>query len=347
MLPAAEKRFVRTNFITIIVLFLVIVAGGVVRSTGSGMGCPDWPKCFNRIIPPTAVSQLPVGYEEHYIAGRAKKNERFAKMIDFFGYRELASKIRHDKSILVHEEFNVAKTWTEYANRLVGVVAGFCLLFTAIYSFTYIKSKRSIFVWSVINLFVVVFQAWLGSIVVSTNLTPWVITVHMLLALVIVAIAIYTYFKARTLRDKSILVNRDSKGLKILAIISLLLMLVQVIFGTEVREMVDALTTSGMPRADFIQNIGQHFEIHRWLAYSSLILVIVLFFLVRSKFRGCTTQARFATILLILIGGQMLSGIILARFAIPAFAQTTHLVIGSLLFGTQYYLMLLLGKSKR
>lgn len=166
MFPAAEKRFIRSNFITIVVLFLVIVAGGVVRSTGSGMGCPDWPKCFNRIIPPTDVSQLPVGYEEHYITGRAKKNERFAKMIEFFGYRDLATKIRHDKSILEHEEFNVAKTWTEYANRLVGVVAGFCLLFTAIYSFTYIKSKRSIFIWSVVNVFVVVVQAWLGSIVV-------------------------------------------------------------------------------------------------------------------------------------------------------------------------------------
>jgi len=199
----------------------------------------------------------------------------------------------------------------------------------------------------VVNVFVVVVQAWLGSIVVSTNLTPWVITVHMLLALVIVAISIYTYFKATTLRDKSILINRDSSGLKMLAIISLVLMLVQVVFGTEVREIVDMLTASGMPREDFIQNIGQHFEIHRWLAYSSLILVIVLFFLVRTKFSSSTVQARFGTLLFILVGIQMLSGIILARFSVPAFAQTTHLVIGSLLFGCQYYLMLLLGKSQR
>jgi len=78
MYPAAEKRFIRINKITIFVLFLVITAGGVVRSTGSGMGCPDWPKCFNRIIPPTDVSQLPEGFEQHYVEGRIKKNERFA-----------------------------------------------------------------------------------------------------------------------------------------------------------------------------------------------------------------------------------------------------------------------------
>src|SRR5690606_23628951 len=149
MYPAPEKRFINTNRLTIIVLFIVIAAGGIVRSTGSGMGCPDWPTCFNRVIPPTDVSQLPEGYETHYVEGRVKKNERFARMVEFFGYAEVANKIRHDECILVHEEFNAAKTWTEYINRLAGVAAGFCLLFTAIFSFTYIKSKPSILIWSV------------------------------------------------------------------------------------------------------------------------------------------------------------------------------------------------------
>jgi cytochrome c oxidase assembly protein subunit 15 len=346
MFPAAEKRFVKTNFVTIIVLFLVIIAGGVVRSTGSGMGCPDWPRCFNRIIPPTDISQLPQGYEQHYIEGRAKKNERFAKIVEFFGDKEMAYKLRTDKSILQHEEFNVAKTWTEYINRLVGVVSGFCLLFTAIYSYTYLKSKSTIVVWSVVNLFVVVLQAWLGSIVVSTNLMPWIITVHMLLAIVIVCISIYTYYKAITLRNKTILVNRSLGVLKILAIVSILVMLVQVVIGTGVREEVDLLTGSTVARTDFITTIGQQFEIHRWLAYCSLILVIVLFFLVRTSFNSASKQYKFALIALILVGIQMLSGIILARFAIPAFAQTTHLVVATLLFGAQFYLMLLLNKQR-
>ena len=347
MYPAAEKRFINTNRITIIFLFLVIIAGGVVRSTGSGMGCPDWPKCFNRIIPPTSVSQLPEGYEEHYIEGRAKKNQRFANMVDFFGYRDMADKIRHDESILVHEEFNVAKTWTEYVNRLVGVLAGFALLFSAIYAFTYIKTKPSIFVWSVLNVFVVVFQAWLGSIVVSTNLMPWIITVHMLLALVIVAISIYTFYIATTLRNKTILVNYKSSGLKALAIVSILITLVQVVYGTEVREIIDHMNAEGLARSEWIDSIGINYIIHRILAYVTLAITVLYFFLVKNRFSANSLQSKYAWVVLILVLIQMLSGIVLARFEVPAFAQTTHLVIASLFFGAQYYLMLLMTKLKR
>lgn len=347
MYPDAEKRFIRTNRITIIVLFLVITAGGIVRSTGSGMGCPDWPKCFNRVIPPTDVSQLPEGYEEHYLEGRVEKNQRFAKMVEFFGYPEKADEIRHDESILHHEEFNAAKTWTEYINRLVGVLAGFCLLFSAMFSFTYRKSKPSILWWSVLNLFAVIIQAWLGSIVVSTNLMPWIITVHMLLALIIVGISIYTFYLATTMRNKSILINHRFDLLKGIAVLLLLLTIVQVVYGTEVREAIDHLNDEGVMRQEWISRLGSSYEVHRILAYVSLGLTVLLFFLVKNKFSSLTLQSRYAWIVLVLVGIQMMSGIILARFNVPAIAQTTHLVIASLFFGAQYYLMLLMTKLKR
>jgi len=134
---APKNRFQKANKITIILLFVVILAGAVVRSTGSGMGCPDWPRCFGCIIPPTDVSQLPAGYKEKYVADRVKKNLHFAKTLDLFGYNDLAIRLRQDKSILVPESFNAAKTWTEYINRLIGVAAGLGMILTAAFAFRY------------------------------------------------------------------------------------------------------------------------------------------------------------------------------------------------------------------
>src|ERR1700733_13660826 len=123
----SQSRFQKTILITIALLFILILAGAIVRSSGSGMGCPDWPKCFGRYVPPTSVSELPKDYKQKYVAGRLAKNQKFAKTLDVFGYSDLAKRIREDRSILVPEEFNGAKTWTEYVNRLIGVISGIFL----------------------------------------------------------------------------------------------------------------------------------------------------------------------------------------------------------------------------
>lgn len=349
MYPPAEKRFLFVNKLTIISLFLVITAGGVVRSSGAGMGCPDWPKCFGQVIPPTHVSQLPEGYEEVYIEGRKVKNQRFSRMLDALGMSQLADQIRHDPSILVHEEFNAVKTWTEYVNRLFGVLAGFCLLLLAFFSFTFFKSKRLIFVLSVVNVFLVGFQGWLGSIVVSTNLMPWLITVHMVLALVIVGVSIYTYFKVRAMRDKDLLINRSSQGIKWVAAVSLALILYQVVLGTEVREHIDHI--SSLPevpdRSAWIGMLGSVLTYHRIVAYVSAVVALVLFFLIRTQFAKGTHQSFYSNVVLILVFLQFVTGYGLYHFNVPPVAQTSHLVLASLLFGAQYYLMLLLGRAER
>jgi cytochrome c oxidase assembly protein subunit 15 len=348
MFPSSEKRFLVCNYLAIVSLFVLILAGGVVRSSGSGMGCPDWPKCFDRIVPPTDFSQLPANYKEKYVQGRVSKNERFAKTLDVLGFGDLASRIRTDKSILAPEEFNAAKTWTEYLNRVIGVITGILILGSVFLSLTYLKSKKRIFLLSFLNVVLVAFQGWLGSIVVSTNLLAWTVTVHMILALVILAISIYTYFLARVLRDRGILPSRSAGPVKFFALTVVIITLIQVVLGTEVREQIDAISTlmDNLNRSEWVSKVGIYFDVHRDLALLVLFSNVILFLMIRSRYPLNGLQFKYISYSLLLIILQAITGIVLSYFALPPVAQAAHILLASLLFGSQFYLLLLLGRNK-
>lgn len=347
MFPSSERRFLAINYLTIISLFVLILAGAVVRTTGSGMGCPDWPKCFDRIVPPTDSSQLPANYQEKYVQRRVAKNERFARTLEVLGFNDQARRIRNDESILAPEEFNAAKTWTEYVNRVIGVITGFLMLACLVFSVTYLKSERSIFFFSLLNLLLVGFQGWFGSIVVSTNLLSWTITIHMILAFIILAVSIYTYFLARVLRDRQVLASRSAGPVRFFAIFMLLVTLVQVVLGTEVRERIDTISSSMdyLSRADWVAKVGMPFNIHRDLAILVFFGNVVLFFLVRGRYVLNGWQFKYITYIVFLVVLQIITGIVLSYLALPALAQALHLMLASLLFGAQFYFLLLLKRN--
>ncbi|ASU32799.1 heme A synthase [Mucilaginibacter xinganensis] len=325
-------------------MFILILAGGVVRSTGSGMGCPDWPKCFGRYIPPTSSSELPKDYKQKYVAGRLAKNQRFAKTLDVFGYSDLARRIREDKSILVPEEFNAAKTWTEYINRLIGAASGLFLLATAVLAFSYRSESKLIPVLSIFNVILVGFQAWLGSIVVSTNLVAWVVTLHMLLALAIIGISIITYHLARVYGRPKLNVNQVTH---VVTLFALLISTVQIAFGSEVREKIDAVAGhfQGGYRDDWITNAGVIFTQHRDIAILVLVINVALYALIRRTFSRHSLQQQIMSFVFLMLMLQMVTGILLSYWALPPFAQAAHVLLATLVFSAQFYLMLNLYRS--
>ena len=343
---ASKIRFQKFNLITIFLLFAVILAGAVVRASGSGMGCPDWPKCFGRYVPPVNSSQLPKDYKAKYVAGRKQKNLEFAKTLDLLGYMDLARRIRDDKSILVPEEFNAAKTWTEYVNRLSGAAAGIFMLLSAIFAFSYRHDRKLIPFLSILNLVLVGFQGWLGSIVVSTNLVPWIVTVHMLLALAIVAISVATYHLAKTYGKHTL---HTSAVTHVTALLALIISIVQIVFGTEVREKIDAVAGhyQGGYRDDWISHAGSIVAQHREVAILVVLINILLFALIRNGFTRHSVQQQTMSFVFLVIMLQVVTGVLLYYWALPPYAQATHILFASFIFGAQFYLMLNLYTSVR
>jgi cytochrome c oxidase assembly protein subunit 15 len=336
------SSFRRVSIITVVAVYILILIGGIVRSTGSGMGCPDWPKCFGSFIPPTSVDQLPDNYQEIYLNKRLAKNERFVANLEKLGFSEKAKEIANDKSILIEEEFNAVKTWIEYLNRLAGVIIGLLILLTVWKSFPLGKCDRMIPILSVFNLVLVIFIGWIGSIVVSTNLLHWMISFHMILALLLVSLLIYVYHKSgKLVKTKGVKMVVPQRIELVLAIGSIL-MLVQIVLGTQVREQIDIISSSlgNMLRDEWVGRVGIGFLIHR--SFSLLLLGIhVLYFFWAFKYTLRRSQVNlWSQVLMILIILEIATGMSMAYFGIPAFLQPIHLLLGTLIIGVQVILLL-------
>ena len=179
-------------------VLLVIFAGSMVRMTGSGMGCPDWPKCFGYLIPPTTEKDVFWKSNFNYKKGvMILRNEKFySAKIDFLSSNEFMSSnwleyTKHD-----YNEFSVMNTWFEFINRFIGAIAGLSTLIMFLFSFSFLKTKPGVTIMSFIVLLSMLFQAWLGKLVVDSNLSPYKITVHMLMAIVILSLIIFIYKKS-------------------------------------------------------------------------------------------------------------------------------------------------------
>ena len=192
------KNFKTTIITSFILVLLVIFAGSMVRMTGSGMGCPDWPKCFGYLIPPTTEKDVFWKSNFNYKKGvMILRNEKFySAKIDFLSSNEFISSnwleyTKHD-----YNEFSVMNTWFEFVNRFIGAIAGLSTLIMFLFSFNFLKTKPGITFMSFIVVLSMLFQAWLGKLVVDSNLSPYKITVHMLMAIVILSLIIFIYKKS-------------------------------------------------------------------------------------------------------------------------------------------------------
>ena len=240
-----EQRFRKLAFLTIIIIYLLILAGGIVRGTGSGMGCPDWPRCFGRWIPPTEVSQLPPNYQAIY--GAKLKGE---------------------------VEFNAVKTWIEYINRLLGVLSGFLVFATLIASLSYLRKDKVIFWGSLAAFLLIGANGWLGSRVVATELAQYMITLHLLLAIAVVFALLFVLIRSNANHLNAGPIIRKTISVRWLLLIVMILTLGQVVFGTQVRDELDEVVKQlgYAQRENWISNLELSFYIHR-----SFSLVILAF----------------------------------------------------------------------
>ena len=150
--------FQRLALWTTATTYFLILVGGLVRASGAGLGCPDWPRCFGSWIPPASAADLPPQFDP--------------------------------------AQFNPTLMWTEYVNRLLGVTVGFLIFATTISAWRHHRRDARI-LWPTIAAFLLVgFEGWLGGRVVAHGLAAWIVTAHLIVAIFIVQLLLYATFTA-------------------------------------------------------------------------------------------------------------------------------------------------------
>lgn len=302
-------RFTRNWILaTFILTFLVIIAGGVVRTTQSGMGCPDWPRCFGKWIPPTDASQLPADFEKYL----SKQD--------------------------IDHSFNALHTWIEYINRLLGALLG---LFAIIQSFLLFRKKEEpgrAFRISLYFLLTVILTGLFGAIVVKLNLAHLSITVHLLFAIILVLIQLALLLSVRM---KLFVLPIDSK-MRTMLIVLIGLLFLQSTMGTLVRMYIDDISKAlnYTQREVWLEDSPPVFWVHR--SFSWLVLIFSLYITVKGM-KQPLFKNKFVLLSLIVML-NMVAGIILFYAHMPAVAQPVHLLLACFAI-TQSFAILLQSKN--
>lgn len=337
VLSGIQKIYRRIGIYTSSSVFLLFLLGSLVRATGSGMGCPDWPKCFGQLAPPLNAADLPENYQEIFLKKRVAKLERFTATLEKLGMGERAIAIRKDPKMYEPEVFHPVKAWIEYINRLFGVLSGLLTVVMGILILWKPKILGKARGWFLFGLLFLLLNAWLGSLVVTTNLLPGMVSLHFVLAFVCLFGFIKSVDVITPVIPRFTVVNQDFRWFW-------LLILFVVILGTWSREQVDFLkqfgsidmSDGGDARILNVSAMDSWFAIHR---YMPLLILAFLGYRWR-QFKALRVLLGPYKWLFALVFTQIALGVIHIRFVVPEWAQVSHVLAGSALLTVSFLLFL-------
>ena len=328
----------RWAMIALVALYLVIIAGSVVRVTGSGMGCPDWPKCFGHLVPPIDVEVLLIAPGKSFHKGQmvihhdtlwvAQEDVVFDDNATFWNFGSEADwkkYPKHDYAI-----FNVWHTWIEYINRLFTGVLGIPVL---ILSWRWAKKGNgwSTFFATGLTLVLILYEAWIGKLVVDGHLSGGKVTLHMLGTMGIILTLLWAYNSSTT--------NTVKWSLKRpwLLWVSLFMVIAQIVLGSQLREAIDEVIKAGFNRKEWVAQVIQSsddvvFYVHRTFSW------LVLFTAGALAWELNKQGSRLAYWIGLPLVGEFVVGILLTYFDYPIWSQPMHLLLSMILLGALIHL---------
>ena len=306
----------RTALAALLATMLLIAVGAIVRASGAGLGCPDWPKCWGALWPPSNVEE--VDWER----------------LDLEKFQRYRPGITKDELMA---EFNATHVWIEYVNRLTSMPVGLFALATFVLSFKVLGTR--VFWAALAALLLVLTNAVLGAIVVRSGLKPGVITLHMALAILLMCVQVYIVFASGVRRPKIDLPDRRVWGL---ALVLFLSVLAAGVMGSQVREMTDTLAKDHayMPRASWAEELEQTsiYLVHRSFSWLPFGLALAFFWLSRGVSGNFARSSRGLMVGVVM--AQMVLGWTMAQIEVFPVVQVLHIALSSVFVASGSWFLL-------
>lgn len=305
----------RLALASILFLILLIFAGAVVRVTGSGLGCPDWPTCWGELIPPTSVDEVDFKKLEERIDRYKRSAERFGRDPDEITIEKLKA------------EYDPLQTWIEFTNRLLAfpvTISTFLLMIACIRRGRLKKLGIAAFSLVIIN-------ALFGIVVVASGLHTGVVTGHMALAFALLFVLTYILWAGG---EEGSPRKRIPETRRKFVMLLLVCVMVEWALGSQIREMTDELMREygTESRESWIHQISDSwmYLIHRSFSWS--IFVGALFLGQQVGWKGFVPR-----LVLGVVGALMVMGLILSQSGIHAVVQVLHVGLAGVLVSAVYY----------
>ena len=283
----SNKFFFRSALTSTILSYLLIFVGGLVRVSGSGLGCPDWPKCFGRWVPPTNIEQIPAHIDS--------------------------------------TAFNIVLAWIEYGNRTLGVIVGISILLMTAIAVIYFRKNNKILFSSLLSLFLVISNGGLGAIVVSSILNPFIVSLHMILALFLVSVLSYTTIESYKIIDTNKFTNIYlSKKISTSLILLWIFIVIEILLGTGIRTNIELIAIDNplFSKGELLSSLNSYKYLHSILGFSLLFLSIYLCYLFKDDFLGLSKQLVLFIFGMIMF--QIFLGELMIFFELPQLTRLFH-----------------------
>ncbi len=312
-------RFQKLATAALVSVLVLMFVGAIVRVTGAGMGCPDWPTCWGCLIPPTSVEQ--VDFDKLPIEKFQRKAERMGRDPATISVESL------------REEFNPRHVWTEFLNRLTSLPVGFFSLATFIAAFWQRQKRPWVFWMAFASLVTVLVNAWMGARVVYSGLAPGDITLHLALAMALLGMLAYCAWRGTDSPWRIEMEEAPLARLRVGVTLLLLLVIAEGILGSQVREMTDVLAKvhANESRDSWAGELEGSWIYLAHRSFSWVVLGVTGWVWAMTRQHRKGGPGRVEKVVAGIILAQMVLGLVMAQVHLYSWVQVLHVGLAAVL----------------